>query len=149
MNVCKYVYVCVCTYICMYICMYVHIYVGWHEFMSICMCVYVCMYVCVCVCVSSLLCMLLLPVLSRMSLKHLVIIIGNGFRRRRSLYYLRNNVDVCIGGLRRTTTKSNSRYLLSRPVIEGGPPDCKYENLQQLKHNLVPCIVALHDSVCG
>ena len=31
---------------------------------------------------------------------------------------------------------------------KAGPPDCKYENLQ-LEHNLMPCIVALHDTVCG
>ena len=99
---------------------------------------------CVCVCVLAVYCVhvcFYCPVLSRISLKRLIIIIGNGFGRRRSLCYLRNNVDVCVGGLRRTTTKPNSGYLLSRPVLEGG--GLLIANTKISSSNIILCLTYL------
>jgi len=49
-----------------------------------------------------------------------MVIIGTGYKSRRSLCCLSNKVDVCVGELRRNTTKSNSGYFLSRSVLERG-----------------------------
>jgi hypothetical protein len=80
---------------------------------------YVCSYVlCVCVHVCVLAVYFYCHMLYRVRFNNLIIIIRNGFERERSLYYLSCNVDICVGELRRTTTKSNLRYLLPRPVLE-------------------------------